>query len=376
MSFNPTSIIFATGFLHLPLYPAIEGLENFAGDTHHSAQWPANLDLTGQRVGVIGSGSSGVQITSALVNEGIDTYHFVRTPQWVETINNPSIPEWARKIAGKSNFLGQRVLNFYEKRTEIDPRLTGFDWKLQAGKDREEAQTALREDLEAIADRQLKKALTPDFEPGCKRVPKSPDYYDAIQKSNATLVRENIVKVTPSGILVENDIHHELDTVVLASGFDAHAYMRPVSVKGIEDLKLDDVWRNGPYAYKGITVPGFPNMFLLNGPFAPVNTISPAVTLDNQIQHILEVTSLRPGQYAAPRSEAVSDALVELAQSIDKTVWSTGCNSWYIAESGVPVLWPYDYERYVIELADVKATDFEFYPMESRERFFESPVRR
>lgn len=339
-------VIFATGFLHHPRLPSLPGMTEFAGASFHSSRWPRGLGVAGKRVGIVGSGSSGIQLVTELAYRDCQVTQFVRTPQWIETIDNPESSPEHRELAGRDPEAGRRLLAELEEGINQDPRLRDPYWKLLPGRLRDDAMQALREDLRAIRDPGLRAALTPDFPPGCKRIPKSPGYYQAVQEPNVRIARGGVERVDRRGVIDSNGEHHDLDVLVYATGFQAHAYMRPVRVLGEDGLPLDSVWADGPFSYRGVAVPGFPNMFLLHGPFSPVNNVPVPTTLDHEAGWICRVIDLIRADRVAvsPTTEATDRFRRVVTEAIPQTVWADGCDNWYKGRSGTAVIWPW-YER-------------------------------
>jgi cation diffusion facilitator CzcD-associated flavoprotein CzcO len=357
------AVVSATGFLHRPTLPSLPGIETFTGPNFHSSAWPKDLDVTGKRVGVVGSGSSGIQIVSALAYQDCEVVQFVRTPQWIETVDNPSITpeliEQGRQNPSKDN----KVLATMESGINQDIRLQDPHWKLEPGPMREAAMQALREDIEVIKDPELRALLTPDFPPGCKRVPKSPWYYQAVQEPSVT-VRGGVDQIVPTGVITADGVQHDLDVIVFATGFNAHAYMRPMQVVGLNGVRLDDVWEDGPFAYRGVSVPAFPNFFMLHGPFSPVNNVPVPKTLEDETGYLcrlLEVVADK-GVAVSPTEDATERFRERLDAAIPQTVWASGCDNWYKGHGRTPLIWPWYDKEHENMFADLSLDDLEMVP--------------
>jgi cation diffusion facilitator CzcD-associated flavoprotein CzcO len=324
-------------------------MESFAGRWFHSSQWPSDLDVSGQRVAVVGSGSSGIQLTCALSEMGCQVVQYVRTPQWIETVENPRAPLLTRVAGRLIPRLGQRWTARLMERIRQDPRLVDPRWKLEPGPRRDAAQQALREDLDAIADPRLRAALTPDFPPGCKRIPKSPWYYQAVQRPNVKIIRAGVERICPDGIVGPGGTVEPYDVIVYATGFDTHAYVRPMRVVGIDGVSLDDMWgRDDVYSYRGVAVPNLPNFFILNGPFSPVNNVTIPRTLDDEMNWICTLlgASVTESRALVPSAELTNEFVDWIAAAVPRTVWAEGCQNWYQGSGRIPVIWPwYDQEQ-------------------------------
>jgi cation diffusion facilitator CzcD-associated flavoprotein CzcO len=329
--------------------PRVEGMQTFAGRSFHSSEWPSDLDITGKRIAVVGSGSSGIQMVCALAEMQCDVAQYVRTPQWIETIKNPKAGALTRLIGRLSPQLGRRLTERLTARIEQDPRLLDPRWKLEPGPERDAAQQALREDLDVIRDPELRAALTPDYSPGCKRIPKSPWYYEAVQRPNVRVIRRGVDKICPEGIVAPDGTVEPFDVIVYATGFDTHAYCRPMTVTGLDGVSLDEIWgKDDVFSYRGVALPELPNFFMLNGPFSPVNNVFVPRTLDDETSWICKVLAAAAEDSCAfAPSEAATEEFVNwVAEAIPRTVWATGCENWYQGSGKIPVIWPwYDEEQ-------------------------------
>ena len=353
-------VIAATGVLHHPAYPAIDGLDTFAGPAFHSARWRHDVPLAGKRVGVIGTGSSAIQIVGALVDEVAELSLFQRTAQWIMPLGNPAYSE-EEKAAFRQHPEAIRQL-----RDEIAHMITdGFanhlsdvnSVQLQAIHD------ACVANLEtSVKDPVLRERLRPTYRAACKRLIMSENFYDAIQRPNAALVTDPIERIEPAGVRTRDGHLHELDVLVLATGFRVGNFMRPMQVIGRDGTTLDHVWSDGPYAYMAISLPDFPNLFMLNGPNGPVGNFSLIEVAELQIAYILQlVDHVRSG---ACRELSASHAAMqrfdaERKQAAQTTIWSSGCRSWYLDASGVPTAWPWTFDRFVTEMSHPRLGDFD-----------------
>jgi cation diffusion facilitator CzcD-associated flavoprotein CzcO len=215
---------------------------------------------------------------------------------------------------------------------------------------------------ENVTDPELKERLRPSYRAACKRLIISPNFYEAIQAPNAELVTEGIERVEPMGVRTKDGVLHELDVLVLATGFHADAFMRPMQVTGRDGLTLDQAWSARPEAYLSISIPGFPNFFMLNGPNGPVGNFSLIEVAELQFEYVMQlVEQLRAGacreiSASTPATEAFEASRVEAAQ---KTVWVTGCMSWYLDDRGVPATWPWPFDRFRAEMRAPDLAAFE-----------------
>jgi cation diffusion facilitator CzcD-associated flavoprotein CzcO len=340
------AVVCATGVLRVPRIPALPGLESFAGPAFHSSRWDHTAPVAGQRVGVIGMGSSGIQIVAKLGQDGVDVTHFIRTPQWIQVKANPSIGRAERFLLRHSKKFGELWDRYlWRSRTKAD----GSErWRLEPGPERDTIVRRFHQVLEEqIADPELRRALTPADPVGCKRVPKSPDYYQVVQRPNVHPVFGGITQVVPEGVIDAAGTLHGLDTLVLATGFNAQAYMRPMTVAGADGHTIEDLWRDGPFSYRGVGLPGFPNFFLLSGPFSPINSVAVTLSLESETSFVLELLahSQRQGGPVAPSATATRKFLADVAAAMPRTTYSL-CSNWYTGSGRLPLVWPWTRAEY------------------------------
>ncbi|MEV0184248.1 NAD(P)/FAD-dependent oxidoreductase [Streptomyces sp. NPDC050625] len=351
-------VVAATGFLHVPKRPAFPGTETFAGHSWHSAEWDHSVDLKGKRIGVVGTGSSGIQIVSELGKRGHHVEHFIRTPQWIQVKENPKISLLEKLLLRVPALAGHWDRKMAALRLETDGSET---WRLVPGPEREEMNARFRAKLvEEIPDPVLREQLTPKEPLGCKRIPKSPDYYRVVQRPNVTPVFGGVQRIEPAGIVDSEGELHKLDVIVYATGFDTHAYMRPMGVVGPDGLTVDKLWAEGVYSYRGVGLPGFPNFFLLNGPFAPVNSIAIPTCLRDEVGFLMRLieTMQQEGCALAPTEEATQAFCGTVRAALPDTTYSL-CDNWYTDQGGTPIIWPFTRAQHVDQYADADLTDFE-----------------
>lgn len=357
-------VVSATGFLRVPTRPAVPGVETFQGRSFHSSEWDHSIDLDDKtvRYAVVGTGSSGVQIVTALGRTGHDVTHFIRTPQWMQVKANDRYTAW-EKLQLRIPALAKR----YDKRAAaLRVRTDGNEtWRLVPGPDREEMKKRFLDMLEReVPDPELRAKFTPTEPLGVKRIAKTPDFYRVSQQDNVTTVFGGIREVVATGIVDDTGELHEVDVIVWATGFDAHAYMRPMNLTGPGGVTLEDAWRDGVTAFRGVGVPGFPNLFLLCGPFAPINSITIPTTLADEVGYLmrlLEVIS-ETGQGYAPSTEATEAFLAEILAALPGTTFSEG-NNFYSQKVGTPIIWPFTRQQHHDQYAVLDMDDFEAFPL-------------
>jgi len=354
-------VIAATGVLHHPAYPDLEGQDRFEGVAFHSARWNHDVPLDGRHVGIIGTGSSAIQIVSAIVGQVARLSLFQRTPQWIAPIENAAYSE-AEKSEFRRNPAAMAAI-----REEISRGITdGFaNVLIDANSPVLDAiQNACTENLEnKVTDPVLREKLRPNYRAACKRLVMSEDFYEAIQKPHAEVITETIDGLEKSGVRTRDGRLHELDVLIYATGFRVDRFMRPMEVIGREGTSLEDAWTKGPSAYLAISIPDFPNFFMLNGPNGPVGNFSLIEVAELQFAYILQlVEAVRSGscrELSASRS-ALQRFDAERIEAAKHTIWSSGCRSWYLDANGVPAAWPFTFDRFREEMA---RPDFEDYEM-------------
>lgn len=353
-------VIAATGVLHHPRYPDIEGLDDFAGPVFHSARWDHTVPLAGARLGVIGTGSSAVQVTGAVSDLVGELHLFQRTPQWILPVGNPPIDD-ADRARYRSDPAAMTTL-----RAELNTSFVQTFANAVVDADSAPLKTLQKlacANLEdSVADRELREKLRPDYRAGCKRLIISPNFYDAIQRPNAHLVTEAIAGVEADGVRTVDGRLHGLDVLVLATGFRVDRFLRPIDVIGRGGVRLDEVWRERPFAYLSVSVPDFPNLFMLNGPNGPVGNFSLIDVAEAQFGYLMQLIDLlsdgRCRQISATR-DAAARFEADRVEAAKKTVWVTGCRSWYLDDRGVPAAWPWSFTRFEKAMARPVLDDYE-----------------
>ena len=354
-------LIAATGVLHYPRFPEIAGLESYAGDCFHSAQWRDGIDLAGKRVAVIGNGSTGVQLVSALADVAAHVQHFQRSPQWIMPVQDfawspedrqrfQSDPAAIDAIRYDPDYLAA-VRRFND--AIIDPDSEAMT----------AIETIVRDHLEtAISDPVLRETLRPDYRAACKRLIYSPSYYEKVQSPNVTVVREGIDHVEPEGVRTRDGTLHPNDVLILATGFHADRFVRPLQPVGRGGLQLSEAWARRSTAYLAISVPDFPNFFMLNGPTGPVGNFSLIDIAEAQwgyIDQLLDLMRKGSASEISASHAAMEDYELRRIAAARSTVFASGCSSWYLDAEGVPQCWPGSFDRFYEEMAKPDFAAFE-----------------
>ena len=353
-------VIAATGVLHHPSYPAIDGLRTFAGPCFHSARWDHEVSIAGKRVGVVGTGSSAIQIVTAIVDEVAELRLFQRTAQWIAPAPNPAYTD-DEKATFRSSAAAIQAIRDEVARAFID----GFANVLV------DADSPMLQAIHAgcvahleerVRDPILRERLRPTYRAACKRLIVSDGFYEAIQRPNAVLVTDGIARIEPGGVRTRDGALHALDVLVLATGFRVDRFVRPVTVVGRDGVLLDDVWTDGPFAYLAIAVPELPNFFMLNGPNGPVGNFSLIEVAELEMGYILQLLDvMRTGraEEVSPSRHAMDRFDAERRAAAARTIWNSGCKSWYLDAAGLPTAWPFTWDRFVDEMRRPRLEDFD-----------------
>lgn len=356
-------VIFAVGALHQPAYPVLPGADRFRGAAFHSAGWDHSYDLNRKRVAVIGTGASAVQFVPEIAPL-VDRLHlFQRTPPWV-------LPKADRAIgAGQQRLFRRAPLAQWLYRVarywQMESRVLGF-----VGHSRVMAVTqrvAERHIRRAVRDPALQEALTPDYTMGCKRVLISNDYYPALNRPNVDVATDGVGEVREHSIVTGNGTEHPVDAIIYATGFHVTDAFDHLTLRGRRGLRIQDAWASAMQAYLGMTVAGFPNMFLLLGPNTGLGHNSMIFMIEAQIRYVLQCLRLleRDGVRQLEVRPPVQQAFQRRIQErMRRTVWVTGgCDSWYLDANGTnSTLWPGSTLTYWLRTRRLNPSDYHVRP--------------
>jgi len=333
-------LVSACGQLNRPALPSIPGRDTFEGTAFHSARWDHDADLTGRRVAVIGTGASAIQIVPELAGRAERLTVFQRSAPYV--IEKPDRPYKGWEKALLKAVPGLYELNRARIYAGFESRALGF---IKYPRLMKLMERRFRANLdEQIADPRLRAALRPDYPMGCKRILLSSDYYPALTRDDVELVTEPIERVTPEGIRTRDGRERPQDVVVYATGFATSDFLAPMKIVGRDGRELNEEWRGGALAHLGIVVSGFPNLFLLYGPYTNLGHNSIIYMLESQFRYVVGcVRALRDAglDWIDVRPD-VQDAFGrEMRERMRATVWTSGCESWYMTKDGTVVNnWP------------------------------------
>ncbi|MGE0859034.1 MAG: flavin-containing monooxygenase [Gammaproteobacteria bacterium] len=357
--FRAPVVVSGMGMFNELALPDIEGLNEFAGTKFHSARWRHDHDLTGKRVAVIGSAASAVQFIPEIAHKTAKLDIYQRTANWVAPKDDqPYSAEFLKELREDPNAI-------HALRAQIYKDLNEFILFSDPVKQAEYTKAAL-DNIAVVKDEALRAKLTPTHPFGCKRPLFSNLYYPVFNLPQVELVTDAIARVTPKGVVTKDGREREVDTLILATGFQVTRYLSAIEVTGRKGTRLEDAWSDGAQAYLGITTSGFPNLYMLYGP--NTNNGSIITMLEIQIDYILrQVKRLERERLAfldlKPEVEkSYNESMQQEIKAVD--VWAAACGNYYNAESGRNVTqWPHtiddfaarmvrpDEEKYVAHVA-------------------------
>jgi cation diffusion facilitator CzcD-associated flavoprotein CzcO len=364
-------LVLGNGPLSEPSYPDIEGLDTFAGPVIHSAQWDHSVDLSGKRVAVVGTGASAVQIVPHVQRLAESVVLFQRTPAWILPHPNRPITEVERRVYRRFP-LAQKLVRF---------ALYCFLEVGALGLTRRPPLTnvlrrvGLRYLKREVKDPAKRRMLTPDYQPGCKRLLPSKDFLGAVDQPNVTLIPEGLTTVDEHAVVTADGTRHEVDVIVLGTGFRVTDNPAMHLLTGKDGATVAQVWKDiGMGAHLGSTVPGFPNMAFLAGPNTGIGHTSLVLMIEAQVRYLmgaLDELDRRGATTFEVKQSAYDVFNQDVQRRMQQTVWSTGgCQSWYLDDQGRnPTLWPdftfrflqktrrFDAESYVYRTAPTPAQE-------------------
>lgn len=322
--------------------------------------WDHRVALAGKRVAVIGTGASAIQVIPAIQPLVSQLTVFQRTPSWVMWRHDRPIPAWQRALFRRVPIV-QRALRLAQYlRHELLFLPFRHPWA------RRIAEAVIGRHLTRQGrDPALREALTPRYAIGCKRLLLSDDYYPAMAQPNVSLVTGAITRIAPHGVVTADGRTHDVDVLVLATGFRVTDWLLAPVIRGRGGRTLADAWQGSPKAYMGTTVAGFPNLFTLMGPNTGLGHSSVLMMVESQIRHVtqlLAMTAQRGARVAEPTAEAQARFVRWMDESLAITVWNRGgCSSWYLDRTGRnSALWPFGVGKFRRTVGRVRANDYLF----------------
>lgn len=335
------ALVAGMGGLHRPVVPALPGSERFAGPAFHSAQWRHDVDLRGKRVVVVGTGASAIQFVPDLAKIAGRVDVLQRTPPWVLQKSDRPIARWEQALFARMPWSQKLLRGLVYASLEL--RVPGFT--RLPGALRLAQFLALRHLHKAVADPALRHKLTPNYTMGCKRILLSNDYYPALALPHVQVHTAAVAAVLADGVQLADGTTLQADALIYGTGFAATDPLPAGVVFGVGGQDIADAWRDGPEAFLGTTVHGFPNLFVLMGPNTGLGHSSMIYMIESQIAYVLQALALlqkRPDAALEVKPERQAAFNRRLQQRLARTVWALGgCRSWYQHASGKnTALWP------------------------------------
>ncbi|MBX9983593.1 MAG: NAD(P)/FAD-dependent oxidoreductase, partial [Mycobacterium gordonae] len=352
--FRARTVVLASGPLSDAGFPDIRGLDTYQGHKIHSARWDSDYDFTGKRVAVIGTGASAIQIVPELVKQAGFVKVFQRTPGWVlprlDVATPPAVQALFAKVPATQELARQLLFWGHEATATAmvwNTPLTSLVARL--------GQAHIRAQ---VKDPWLRRQLTPDFAPGCKRMLISSDYYPALQRDNCKLIDWPIATLSPVGIRTSDGIEHHLDCIVFATGYDVHLTGPPFEVTGLGGRSLSDEWAGGAQAYKSINAHGYPNLFFMTGPNSGPGHNSLLVYIEGQLDYAVRgITTILDNdlRYLDVREDVQRRHNQHIQRRLTKTTWMSGCRSWYLTKDGYNgSMYPGTATQYLRQMGDFR----------------------
>ncbi len=327
-------VVSGVGGLVDPAECDIKGIQSFTGELFHAARWKHDFDVAGKRVAIIGTGASAIQIVPSIAPQVAQLTVFQRTPAWVVPKFDVVYSERRRRLFTRFPLAHRAVRLFKYWMSELfgpivflnSPRLSKIGERM-----------SIAHLKRSVSDPELREKLAPNFQFGCKRMLISSDYWSSFERENVELVTDPIEEIKSEGIATADGTLHEVDAIVLATGYKLGFASTPFPVTGRAGKTLDDAWADGAVAYKGMTVSGFPNWFILMGPNTGPGHTSVLVYTEAQISYAVQAIQkiIKADLRYVDVKQEVQDRYNERIQGRMKyMVWSSGCNSWYLSDDG------------------------------------------
>lgn len=333
-------VIAALGILHVPKLPAWPGLETFKGNAFHTARWPDDLDLSGQRIGIVGTGATTVQLGPKMAEIAEQLHIFQRSPVWVAPKNNAPIAVDERERLGADHAaLRTKRWGLWQVW-----EATGLDMVTPDSRLNRRAETdALAHLNRQVGDPELRQRLTPDYNYSCKRPTFSDDYFPMFNRPNVELVTQGIARVVPDGVILTDDRLVELDTLIYATGFKSCDISEEVEFFGEDGVPLKQVWADRITSYRTVMAPRMPNLFIVFGPNSAGLT-SAYQMIEAACEFAVDTIRYmdRTGQAViVPRPEQVDAFCTEIQKRFSRTTINKGCTSWWTDANGYShASWP------------------------------------
>ncbi|WP_412457673.1 flavin-containing monooxygenase [Mycolicibacterium celeriflavum] len=357
-------VVSAIGLFTRPVMPNLIEEEPFTGTVMHTARWDHSVDLTGKRVAVLGTGSTAAQLVPEVAKVAEKVYSVQRSPTWI-------LPKPDRQYTDREKWVFHHIpLAKKIYRTRLWLRSESNVSVIEHGSDKtQEFKGIALKVLEAtVADDELRRKLIPDHPFGCKRLVFANDYLQTLTRPHVEVIASPARALRASTLVTEDGTELDVDAVLCATGYAAADYLGQIEVVGENGTTLRETWSDRAYAYLGMTVPGFPNFFMLYGPNTNVGSNSVIFMLEAQAHYIvraLKYLRRKDKSYVAVRPRAMAAFLADIDRAMAGTVWLTRCSNYFRAANGrVVTQWPRSARAFWAMTRRFKASDYTFDPPE------------
>jgi cation diffusion facilitator CzcD-associated flavoprotein CzcO len=354
-------LVTGVGQLHRPSTPAIPGREDFGGAQFHSARWDHGVDLAGKRIAVIGNAASAVQFVPQIAPLAAQLTIFQRSANWLlprkDRLYPPRLQRrmtrwpWLAKLRHQFQwfFFGEMQLTPLMKQVRV------VQWLA--------TRYSLLHLRRQVRDPALRAKLVPDYPIGAKRVLFNDDYYPTLNRANVRLVTDGVERIETDGVSTKAGERLPADVIIYATGFQATDFLAPMTIEGAGGRDLREEWRSGAHAYLGVTVSGFPNLFMLYGPNTNLGHNSILVMIEAQVGYIIDAIrqmDARGARRLDVKREVMEEYNRDLQRDLAKSVWAADKQSWYkLADGTITNNWPHSTIRYrkLLRRADLAVYD-------------------
>lgn len=354
-------LITAVGPLSNPAIPEINGSDKFKGPIFHSAKWNHDADLKDKKIAVIGTGASAIQFVPRVAKDAKKLELFQRSAPWVlpkpdrkilgfEKALYKNIPGWRLAHRGTLYWVNEFTLRGFLKEKSLIRTMS--EW------------VATKHINYHIKDKELRRKLTPNFRFGCKRALLSNEYYPALARENVDVIDTGIEKITETGIIDKDGKFHDVDVIIWGTGFKVDEPLMGIDISGINGQDLNAVWKdNGFESYYGTTVSGFPNAFILAGPNTGIGHTSLVVMIEAQFNYVMDAIKkikFQDIKYIDVKESVQTQFCQSMQDKMVGTAWTSGCNSWYLSDSGKNfTIWPDFTYKYIRQTKNINLNDYQ-----------------
>jgi len=356
--FTCNFFVLGSGALHIPSLPNIKGMDSFEGKVFHSSRWDHQYDLKGKRVAVIGTGASAIQFVPEVVPQVKQLFLFQRTAPWILPKGDAEIGALRKNLFKYLPFTQSLYRSFIYWMAELTA--VGFVSNKRLMKFAEFA--SMRNLKKIVKEEKLRAKLTPNFTFGCKRVLMTNNYYQSLIQPNVEVITDKIEAIGNNFIQTSGGEQHQVDCIICGTGFYVTNNFQFLNIAGTNGTALNEVWKTGPEAYLGITVSGFPNLFLLAGPNTGIGHTSMIYMIEAQVRYAVDAIKKvlsKKAQAINVKAEVQDSFNRAIDKQTEQTVWASGCSSWYLDAKGRnAAIWPDFTFKYKQQTQQVKEADY------------------